>query len=296
MRTAAAIAVIVILLFAVPHPATAQNAAACDRDCLRGFVDRYLNALAAHKPGDLPASPKLRFTEDTVEMKLGEGLWKTAGKLDPYRIDILDVRQGIAGTHAILEENGTRIMLVARLKVENRQITEVETQVTRNAAESAIFDINNLKTPSVAMTSMPDRAKLNTRADAQKIAEGYPAGLKAGSFVTADTQFASDAYRFEGGRQMAGPGCTFFADCENIKTQRIPRLAGLTYRVAAVDEEAGMVWLRLDFGPGSLMGANANQSLNVWEIFKVWGGQIHAVEAFMKVMPQNHPSGWDTPR
>ena len=146
------------------------------------------------------------------------------------------------------------------------------------------------------MVMMPDRAKLNTRAEAQKIAEGYPAGLKAGSFVTADTQFSTDAYRFEGGRQMAGPGCTFIAGCDKIKEQRIPKLSGLTYRVAAVDEEAGMVWLRLDFGPGSVMGANANKSLNVWEIFKVWGGQIHAVEAFMKVMPMNTASGWDVPK
>ena len=291
MRIAAAF--IAILLFATPHPSAAQSGGACDRDCLRGFIDRYLNALSAHKPGDVPASPKLRFTEDTVEIKLGEGLWKTAGKLDPYRLDILDARQGVAGTHAILEENGNRIMLVVRLKIENRLITEVETQVTRNAAESAIFNIDNLKTPSAAMTLMPDRAKLNSRADAQKIAEGYPAGLKAGSFVTTDTQFAPDAYRFEGGQQMAGPGCTFLAGCDKIKEQRIPRLAGVTYRVAAVDEEAGLVWLRLDFGPGSLMGANANKSLNVWEIFKVWGGQIHAVEAFMKVMPQGNPSGWD---
>jgi len=291
MRTAAAL--VAIFLLATPHPATTQSTAACDRECLRGFIDRYLNALSVHKPGDVPVSPKIRVTEDTVEIKLGEGLWKTAGKLDPYRIDILDVREGIAGTHAILEENGNRIMLVARLKVENRQITEVETQVTRNAAESAILDMSNLNVPTAAITLMPDRAKLNSRAEAQKIAEGYPAGLKAGSFVTADTQFASDAYRFEGGRQMAGSGCKFLAGCENIKTQRIPKLAGLTYRVAAVDEEAGMVWLRLDFGPGSLMGANADKSLNVWEIFKVWGGQIHAVEAFMKVMPQNNPSGWD---
>ncbi len=292
MRTAATL--VAIFLFAAPQFGAAQNVTSCDRDCLRGFIDRYLNALSAHKPGDVPASPKLRFTEDTVEKKLGEGLWQTAGKLDPYRIDILDVRQGVAGTHVILEENGNRIMLVVRLKVENRQITEVETMVTRNATESMIFDINSLKTPSAAMTLIPDRAKLNTRADAQKIGEGYPAGLKAGSFVTADTQFAPDAYRFEGGRLMAGPGCTFIAGCDNIKAQRIPRLSGLTYRVAAVDEEAGMVWLRLDFGPGSVMGANANGSLNVWEIFKVWGGQIHAVEAFMKVMPQGNPSGWDT--
>jgi len=284
---------IAIFLLVQPHPASAQNAAVCDRGCLRGFIDGYLNALSAHKPGDVPASPSLRFTEDTVDMKLGEGLWKTAGKLDPYRIDILDVRQGVAGTHTILEENGNRIMLVVRLRVENRKITEVETQVTRNAAESAIFDINNLKIPSAAMTMMPDRTKLNARADAQKIAEGYPAGLKAGSFVTTDAQMAPDAYRFEGGRQMAGPGCTFLAGCENMKQQGIPKLSGLTYRVVAVDEEAGLVWLRLDFGPGSLMGANASKSLNVWELFKVWGGQIHAVEAFMKVMPQGNPSGWD---
>jgi hypothetical protein len=283
-----------LLLFAVA--AAPQSNSTCDRECLRGFIDRYLTALAAHKPGDLPVSPNVRFTEDTMEMKLGDGLWKTAGKPTPYRLDILDVSDGIAGTHTILEENGSRIMLVLRLKVAARQITEVETQVTRNAAEGAIFAIDALQAVSTEMIRVPERAKLNSRADAAKVAEGYPAGLKAGSFVTTDTQFAPDAYRFEGGRLMAGPTCTFAPGCDNIKTQRIPKLSSLTYHVAAVDEELGLVWLRLDFGPGSLFGANANKSLAVWEIFKVYGGQIHAVEAFMKVMPQNTPSGWESRR
>ena len=114
---------ILSLLFASQTPTT------CDRECLRGFLDRYLTALSAHKPEDVPEVPNLRFTEDTMEMKLGEGLWKTAGKLSPYRLDILDVRQGIAGTHTILEENGKRVMLVLRMKIEARKITEVETQV-----------------------------------------------------------------------------------------------------------------------------------------------------------------------
>ncbi|HEX4998494.1 MAG TPA: hypothetical protein VFY29_09715 [Terriglobia bacterium] len=40
------------------------------------------------------------------------------------------------------------------------------------------------------------------------------------------------------------------------------------------------------------MGANGqNGSLACWETFKVYGGAIHAVEAFMEIMPQ--PSGWD---
>jgi hypothetical protein len=76
--------------------------------------------------------------------------------------------------------------------------------------------------------------------------------LKIGSFVTADVPFTSDAYRFENGRLMAGPGCTFIAGCDNIKTQRIPTLAGITDRVMVVDEDLGIVWLNLNFGPGSI--------------------------------------------
>ena len=53
----------------------------------------------------------------------------------------------------------------------------------------------------------------------------------------------------------------------------------------------GIVWLRLDFGAGSI-GPKEN-ALHAWEAFKVYGGQIHAVEAFMKVMPAHVPSGWD---
>ena len=42
------------------------------------------------------------------------------------------------------------------------------------------------------------------------------------------------------------------------------------------------------------MGANAaGQSLICFEMFKVYGGQIHAVEAFMEKMPIGTPSGWD---
>ena len=75
----------------------------------------------------------------------------------------------------------------------------------------------------------PTRAQRNSREEAIKIAELYPAGLKAGSFVTVDAPFAADAYRFENGQLMAGPGCTFRPDCENIKSQKIPTLSGITY-------------------------------------------------------------------
>jgi hypothetical protein len=266
------------------------RAADCDRECLRGFITQYLNAMVAHNPGALPVSDKVRFTEDTVNKKLGEGLWKTASGIGTYRQDILDVREGGAASQVIVEEGGMPVMLMLRLKVANKKITEVETQVTRTRADGALFNINNIKTTSKAMNLVPERAQLNSRAEAIKIAEYYPAGLKVGSFVEVNAPFASDAYRIENGMVTAGAGCGR-AGCENIKTQKIMKHPAITTRVEGVDEQMGIVLLRMNFGDtGSYGPGNA---LIVWEAFKVYGGQIHAVEAFMHVMPASAGSGWD---
>ena len=265
----------------------------CDRECLRGFITQYLNAMVSHAPGTLPLGPKVRFTEDTVEMKLGEGLWKGASKIRPYRLDILDTAQGVAASQVVVEEAGMPVMLALRVKIANKAITEVETQVTRNQKEGAIFAIQALQSTNAAMTMPVDPAKRSSRAEAIRLAEYYPAGLEIGSFVTVNAPFAPDAYRFENGRLMAGKGCTLNPPtCEDIKAQTISTHPGLSYRVLAVDEELGITLLRINFGRADRYGVG--NALMVWEAFKVFGGQIHAVEAFMKIMPADAGSGWDT--
>jgi hypothetical protein len=266
----------------------------CDRECLRGFITQYLNAMVAHTPGALHLAPNVRFTEDTVDMQLGEGLWKQVSKHRPYRLDILDVAQGVAASQTVVEEAGSPVMLMLRLKIVDKAIAEVETQVTRSQKEGAIFAVDALQAPNAAMIKPVDPAKRSSRADAIKLAEFYPAGLEAGSFVAVDAPFAADAYRFENGRLMAGKGCTFRPpSCEDIKGQTITKHPGLSYRVVAVDEELGITLLRMNFGPAEGRYGEGN-GLMVWEAFKVYDGQIHAVEAFMKVMPVDRPSGWDT--
>ncbi len=191
-----------------------------------------------------------------------------------------------------MEEGDHPVLFVLRLKVVDRRISEIETMVVHNAKEGAFMDIEALKTASAPMNLPVPAGQRETRDNAIAIAARYPGGLKIGSFVKADTAFAPEAYRFENGRRMAGQGCTFMPpSCVDIKNQRIPTLSEISYRVAAVDEEQGIVWFRLDFGPRS-MGPKEN-ALHAWEAFKVYGGQIHAVEAFMKVMPARLPSGWD---
>jgi len=264
--------------------------AGCDRECLRGFITQYLDALVAHNPGTLPLDPKARFTEDSVETHLGDGLWKDASRIRAYRQDVLDTHQGVAATQVVVEAAGSPALLVLRLKVANRKITEIETMVTRTQKEGALFKLDALQTADKNMLSVPDKSQLPSRDDAVRIAKFYPAGLKIGSFVTVDAPFAPDAYRIENGVTTAGPGCSR-PGCENIKTQKIMEHPYITTRVVAVDEDLGIVLLRMNFGQTNSYGAG--NALIVWEAFKIFGGQIHAVEAFMKIMPASMGSGWE---
>ena len=289
------LALLALVMLTVPAGSTATAQAACDRQCLTGILTGYLNAMVAHDPAAAPLAASVRFTEDAAPLKVGEGLWKSEIKFSSYRLDFLDTREGTAALHAVFEEKGAPILFAGRLKVVDRTITEIETMVVRSQAESMLFAPANLKTPSATMTYAPQPAERMARDQMIAIAARYPAGLRAGSFVTADVPFAPDAYRFENGVRMAGPGCTFQPPgCVDMRNQRIPTLPDVKQRVVAVDEEMGTVLFRLAFGRGSLVGpAFEGKELVTFEAFKVYGGAIHAAEAVFKAAPLNQPSGWD---
>lgn len=254
--------------------------------------DMYLKSLLVHTTSELPLSDKVRFTEDGVEKKPGEGLWQTVTIIRSSPQLFVDVRQGVAAVFAVVEESGVPALLVARLKTVNGKIAEIETMVTRGQKEGMIFDVDAIKpaTLGLAMNRVPYKTELNSREDVIRIAQHYPEGLKTGSFTTVDVPFAPKRIASRTVALWPAPGASFASGCDHIKTQRIPTLSGITYRVALVDEELGVVLLRQDFGPGSVSPGN---SLIAWEAFKVYGRQIHAVEAFMKVTPTGSKSGWD---
>ena len=272
--------------------ATAQGAT-CDRACLTDTMTRYLNAMVAHEPSAIPVAPNVKFTEDGKVLKLGEGAWKTVAKLRPYRLDFIDVPQGVAAVHTVFEENGMPILFTARLKVVDRRITEIESIVVKSREEGALFAPDALKEPTPLMRYMPTAAERMPRAQMVELAARYPAGLKIGSFEKSDVPFAPNAYRFENGVRMAGPGCTFQPpSCENMRTQKIPTLAGITQRLVAVDEEMGVVLFWMNFGPNSLPGPGG-RSLVTFEAFKVYGGMVHAAEAIFEGQPSGSSSGWE---
>jgi hypothetical protein len=296
MKTATWVVLGVLVGIIATTPRTASAArATCDRECLRGVMTTFLYALLKHDPSKVPIADKVRVTEDAIEKPLAKvGLLNSVTRLRGYRQDILDERGGMAGAEVVVEEVGAPVLLVVRLKVVDRKITEIETVATRSRADGLIFNIDGLSAPSEEMNYAPRPEQLASREDAIKAAMHYPTGLNAAkTFAAVDAPFAPNAYRYENGQVMAGPDCKFSPGCQNISTQSLAifeQLGDVQTRVIGVDERMGIVWLRMAWGARQEGG----DQLTVWEAFKVYDGQIHAVEAFMKILPfELRSGGWE---
>jgi hypothetical protein len=271
-----------------------QSATTCDRECLRGKVTQLLYAFLKHDVSKLPVANTLRVTEDAVEKPLARvSLVNTVTRLRGFRQDIIDERGGVAGAHVVVEESGAPVLLVVRLKVVADKLTEIELVATRSSAEGLIFNIDGLCAPSEVMNYAPRPDQLSTRDEAVKAALHYPEGLNAAkTFADVNAPFTPEAYRYENGQVMAGPDCKFAPGCQNISTQSLAlfnRLGDVQTRVVAVDERMGIVWLRMAWG----VRERGGDQLTVWEAFKVYDGKIHAVEAFMRILPfEKRNGGW----
>ena len=295
MKTTTWLAASLLTGIAVTVGQTASAASdTCDRECLRGTMTTFLYALLEHDASKVAVAGTVRVTEDGIEKPLANiGLLRTVTRLRAYRQDILDERAGMAGAAVVVEEVGAPVLLVVRLKVVDRKITEIETVATRSRSDGLIFNIDGLSAPSEGMNYAPRPEQLSSREDAIKAAMHYPTGLNAAkTFAAVNAPFAPDAYRYENGQVMAGPDCKFAPGCENISTQSLAifeRLGDVATRVIGVDERLGIVWLRMAWGARQEGG----DQLTVWESFKVYDGQIHAVEAFMKILPfELRSGGW----
>jgi hypothetical protein len=59
--------------------------ARCSRECLRGFISQYLDAVLSRHPDLLPRSADIKFTQDSEVMEPGEGFWKSVSGIRPFR-------------------------------------------------------------------------------------------------------------------------------------------------------------------------------------------------------------------
>lgn len=105
--------------------------AVCTRQELNGFVDDYFRALAAHDPSSLPLADNVRYTENGIDVALGQGIWQTAGPVQSAR-NVFDTERCSSLTESVIVENGMPIIVRVRLDVQNELITEIDATIARD--------------------------------------------------------------------------------------------------------------------------------------------------------------------
>lgn len=294
----------------------------CDRQCLVGIMDGYMNALFRQDTGALPPlSIDVRMTENTGAMEVGEGvLWRFKTEPTDFKIYVADPVFGQIAQQARLKIGGRDALVAVRLKVDRGKIQEIEHLYDREIDKAAI---PLLTTPVSVLTANVTPEQRLSRDLLLRVANSYFDALEGDTGKIG--AFSDDCVRHEngyktvhnpppGGRMMPAP---FIPTADTEQGREMLRFSMLTCeeqisektfthmtrirprRVLIIDEQKGIVaTFPLFVHDGTRRGAPDAQpgmllNLVTMETFGIRDGLIHHVEAFPFVtLPYGLGNGW----
>jgi hypothetical protein len=103
----------------------------CNRACLEGLMNQYLDALLARSPNRLPLSADVRYTGQEQIMAVGDGVWKSVTGRGNYNRYFADPVAGQVGWTGTMREKAGLLLMTVRLGVRLGRITEIEASYFR---------------------------------------------------------------------------------------------------------------------------------------------------------------------
>jgi hypothetical protein len=283
----------------------------CNRTCLIGMLHSYLDALSHKDRGLAPFARNVRYTENNVEMPLGEGLWGSIGGVSASGLEVADAITGNAAWFGTVQEHGNGAYLTVRLKVEDGRITEVESVVQRSPTHPAPFgDPSKLQhDPAFQEVLPPEQRRERERLIA--VANGYFSTVEQndGQIFTA---FDPDCQRTENGISTTSGAQGAAAIAQGCESQFKLGIYRINKRVRErrypiVDEERGVVVATGFFDHANTFDSYKTtdgkvhatalkwpNSISLMEAFKIRNGAIYRVEAVFTYVPyfMHSPYAW----
>jgi len=283
----------------------------CDRACLEKYIDRYLDAMLAHKVSPELFAKNCRFTENGVELPMGgEGLWYSMSGKGTYKFYVPDIETQQVAFIGTVKEGGqasgakaapgakpalpTTAAVAIRLKILDGLITEAEQLVIRpeqslsGEAPASKFPptgeaVEKMGSPHPIFAEAIPEAERPIREELVRIGNYYFAGLQRND-GKGYYPFTDDCIRYENG-MLATKEC---------KKQFETQLKGIVTRIrdrrfVAVDRERGIV-----FAFGFFDHVQINWTWQLAELFKIEKGNIRRIEAVFHRCPYGMNSGWST--
>jgi hypothetical protein len=315
----------VISLISVVVVASAQSkqSGGCDRACLEYFIDQYMDAVVAHDSSRLPLAKGVKYTENGQHLELNDGLWNTMTAKGSYRLFVDDVAAGQVAFIGTIREADTPAVIAMRLKVQNRQVSEIETFVVCNMNAAKNLE-EKWKAPSHSFLEAVPAVERMSREDLIKTANMYFTGMQQNDGKGA-YPFADHCDRLENGNQTTNAPlaqgkqrpdpktASNYSSAWSCKEQFESGLLHFVSRIrdrrfVAVDQERGLVFsfIFFDHAAGKTRNFQTPDGRTVtagpvrpwsWELaemFKIENGEIRRIEAILEQVPYGMGSGWSS--
>jgi hypothetical protein len=270
-------------------------------DVLAAFVSRHHSAVSG-----------ARYTENGVELPIGEGLWATADKIGPYRHDFVDMANGQAAAFVTVTEGETRSIMALRVKETGGVVREIEAVIARPPLFGGVSAFGD-GPAALDEGGGPDAGWFGDagphlpREDLRRIADRYFVGLERND-GQGDYPFADDCVRIENGfrttqvppspsagktpyfeafralsaREQFETG--YFAFVDRIRERRFPVIdpqRGLVFAFAIFDHSGTVRDYRLADGTPVHSQVERPFTWMIAEAFRIERGLITRIEALM---------------
>jgi hypothetical protein len=288
----------------------------CNRECLAGFMTKYLDALIVHDATKLPTTKNVKYTENGVRVNLNDGLWNTASAMPTYRLDVIDENSGQVGLLGRINENGNNNWYAVRLKVEmGKMVSEIEILIARviSMAPPPAGGIKEPTEPHPLMMQIIPEDKRLPQCNLKEIGNSYFTGLDTEE-DGANVPFSPECQRRENGTTTSNnpdspKGSMQWMDCKaqfdthfstivtDIRERRFiaDPVTGLSFGWGYFDHDGAVEKMTVtQGGQATDVSSMFRQpfSFYIAEIFKVVDGKIRQIEAVLTTVPYGMESGW----
>ncbi len=295
--------------------ANSMPASPATREELYAHADNFLGALAARDPSRVKWAEHVVFTENNVQLAVGDGVWNTVTSVqDAYDLKAVDPAAGQVCWFGHIEEGPDVAVACLRLRIEKDRIAEVEAIISRPHEYGPFPVYDPARRPRAGLLAdVPENRRVG-RERMISLADGYFDTLQLND-GTLFTHFTDDCDRIENGLQTTnveiegypiaamGTADQFrlgqYKYDDRLRDRRFPLVdeqKGLVVAAGFIDHSGRLTQVTWTDGSQHDSIFHFPHSFALLEMFKIVDGKIADVEAVFVTVPYNMPSPWIAPQ
>lgn len=253
-------------------PMFKHNPAACDAGCLDANARKVAGGMVGNQWQSVPWASAVGYAENSVGIRVGEGIWATVTAVDSRPLVVADADTGKAVWIGRIEEHGQPAWAAFTVNAAGERVGGVDALIRRKEYGAPYAEPAGM----TQFAAVPE-ARRTSRADMTAGADAFAAAMTARPGRSPEAIGAACRWAVNG--QDVGDCASAFGSEALSRIERVR-----DREVLAVDEERGLIAIRL-FEDLPAVGAGYPLTYQVVQLLRFEDGQITRVEAFTSELP-----------